>query len=183
MSFITTINNHNYTIEVGEQSAQERILLDGVAHMLDWQMLAPLAQGQSAGGHYHLIIAGQSYEVFARSISGPDEKDSQTYEIVIGEQRYEVKVEDERTRTLVGLTRAAATSSAARILSPMPGLVVNVLVEAGQAVQEGQTVVVLEAMKMENDLPSPITGTIKEVLVSKGQTVDQGQRLIVVAGE
>jgi biotin carboxyl carrier protein len=63
----------------------------------------------------------------------------------------------------------------------MPGLVVNVLVQPGDIVTQNQTVVVLEAMKMENDLPAPVAGMVKEVRVSKGQTVDQGEVLIVIS--
>jgi len=83
---------------------------------------------------------------------------------------------------LVGLTRAGVNSSASRIQAPMPGLVVNVLLEQGASVEQGQTVTVLEAMKMENDLVSPIAGTIKEIKVGKGQTVDQGAVLVLVEG-
>jgi biotin carboxyl carrier protein len=62
----------------------------------------------------------------------------------------------------------------------MPGLVVNMLVVPGDSVSAGQTVVILEAMKMENDLPAPIDGTIKEVRVQKGDTVDNGQILVTI---
>jgi len=55
--------------------------------------------------------------------------------------------------------------------------------EPGAQVARGQTVVILEAMKMENDLASPIAGRVKEVRVSKGQTVNQGDVLVVVSGE
>jgi biotin carboxyl carrier protein len=65
----------------------------------------------------------------------------------------------------------------------MPGLVIGVPVEIGSNVTQGQTVVVLEAMKMENDLAAPRAGTIKEIKVSKGQTVNQGDVLVVISGE
>ena len=65
----------------------------------------------------------------------------------------------------------------------MPGLVLGTPLEVGASVTRGQTVVVLEAMKMENDLPSPLAGTIKEIKVTKGQTVNQGDVLVIVAGE
>jgi biotin carboxyl carrier protein len=62
----------------------------------------------------------------------------------------------------------------------MPGLVAHILLEQGTSVEQGQTVIVLEAMKMENDLVSPIAGTIKEIKVGKGQVVDQGAILVLV---
>jgi biotin carboxyl carrier protein len=64
----------------------------------------------------------------------------------------------------------------------MPGLVVKILLEVGASVEQGQAVIVLEAMKMENDLISPIGGTIKEIKVGKGQTVEQGAVLVLIEG-
>lgn len=66
-----------------------------------------------------------------------------------------------------------------KVVAPMPGIVVNVAVEAGAEVQQGQVVCVVEAMKMENNITSPKTGKVKEVLVKGGQEVDNGQALIV----
>jgi biotin carboxyl carrier protein len=186
MAYISTINRRSYTIDINKQHKATSITLNGVSCMLDWRQIATLAadsHGQSSeGGCYSLLIEGKSYEVFARSLSQSGEKDGQTYEILLAGQRFEVTVEDERTRMLTGLTPARVSSSAARIQAPMPGLVVNVLLEQGTDVEQGQTVIVLEAMKMENDLVSPIAGTIKEIKVGKGQTVDQGAVLVLVEG-
>jgi biotin carboxyl carrier protein len=187
MTYISTINAQTYHIDPGENGAQRTITLDGKTHAIDWRHIAPLAadaKGQvSAGGRYSLIIEGDSYEVFARRITKDDEKDSETYEILVAGQRFEVKVEDERASLLASLVKSAAATGEAKVQAPMPGLVIGIPLEEGATVQQGQTVVVLEAMKMENDLASPIAGIIKEIRVSKGQTVDQGQVLVVVAGE
>ena len=186
MTYISTVNQRSYTIDINKQHKPTDISLDGVSYTLDWRQIATLAadsNGQSGeGGRYSLLIGGKSYEVFARRLSQSGEKDGQTYEILLAGQRFEVTVEDERTRMLSGLTRAGVSSGAARIQAPMPGLVVNVLLEQGASVEQGQTVIVLEAMKMENDLVSPIAGTIKEIKVGKGQTVDQGAVLVLVEG-
>jgi len=186
MAYISTINRRSYTIDIHKEHKPTEISLNGVSCTLDWRQVATLAadsNGQSsAGGRYSLLIGGKSYEVFARPLSQSGEQEGQTYEIVLAGQRFEVTVEDERTRMLVGLTRARVGSGAARIQAPMPGLVVNILLEPGASVEQGQTVIVLEAMKMENDLVSPIAGTIKEIKVSKGQTVDQGAILVLVEG-
>jgi biotin carboxyl carrier protein len=186
MTYISTIHQRSYTIDINKQHKPTDISLNGVSYTLDWRQIATLAadsHGQSCeGGCYSLLIGGRSYEIFARRLSQSGEKDGQTYEILLAGQRFEVIVEDERTRMLAGLTRTGVSSSAARIQAPMPGLVANVLLEQGASVEQGQTVIVLEAMKMENDLASPIAGTIKEVKVSKGQTVDQGAVLVLVEG-
>ncbi len=110
-------------------------------------------------------------------------ENGQTYEIYVGGQRFEVKAEDERAKLLAGLIKGGDHSGEAAIHAPMPGLVVGVLMEAGAEVKAGQPVVVLEAMKMENDLASPINGKIKEILVNKGQTVDLGDVLVVIGND
>lgn len=70
-------------------------------------------------------------------------------------------------------------ASGDKVVAPMPGIVVNVAVEVGAEVQQGQIVCVVEAMKMENNITSPRAGKVKEVLVQAGQEVDNGQALIV----
>lgn len=184
MVYITTTNDQLHTVDIGENGQQHGIILNGTVHTIDWRHLASLvadAKGnRSSGGHYSLIVAGKSYDIFARRMTKPDEKESQTYEVHITGQRFEVKVEDERTKKLAGLVRSGVHSGEASVQAPMPGLVINVSLEAGASVEEGQTVVVLEAMKMENDLASPIAGKLKEVRVSKGQTVEQGQVLVII---
>ena len=187
MPYSSTVNDQVYRIDTGEQSAQREITIDGAAYKIDWRLIAPLAadaKGQvSAGGRYSLIIAGKSYEIFARRLTKPGETGAQTYEIQLAGQRFEVQVEDEREKALAGAVMAAHEAGEARVRAPMPGLVIEVPLELGASVARGQTVVVLEAMKMENDLAAPKAGKIKEIKVSQGQTVNQGDVLVVISGE
>ena len=66
------------------------------------------------------------------------------------------------------------------VTAPMPGNILKVAVTAGQAVKEGDLLVVLEAMKMENEIFAPKSGTVAQVLVSKGSTVDTGATMVVL---
>jgi biotin carboxyl carrier protein len=181
MAYSSNVNGQSYQVEIASESNPLQISLDGEKHTLDYQKVGGLALA-THGGHYSILIAGCSYDLFAQNISRAGEKGSQTYEILLGGQRFEVKVEDERTRLLGNLSSTTNNASEAKIEAPMPGLVIGLPFEAGEMVNEGQTVVVLEAMKMENDLTAPISGQIKEVHVSKGQSVDQGELLMVIGG-
>lgn len=184
-TYITTIEQQSIKVTLKGKDEQVHIIVDEKEHAIDWHQIAPLTPGEKGsikeGGRYHLVIGEKSYEVYARRIEETGEE--ARYEIQLGEQSFEVSIEDERTKLLTGTVRAGAGSSAARVSAPMPGLVIGTPLEVGSTVAAGQTVAVLEAMKMENDLASPISGTIKEVRIQTGQTVEQGQVLIVIEGE
>jgi pyruvate carboxylase subunit B len=96
---------------------------------------------------------------------------------VQGEQ-VELEVVDERTRHLRSLTARARPVTGGTIRAPMPGLVTRVLVEPGAPVAAGSGVLVLEAMKMENELRANVGGVVAAVRVSAGQTVEKGQLLM-----
>jgi biotin carboxyl carrier protein len=94
-------------------------------------------------------------------------------------ERWEVEAVDERTRHIRSLTGAATRDrGAAALKAPMPGLVVRVLTEPGQAVSRGAGVVVLEAMKMENELKASADAKVKAVRVRAGEPVEKGQVLL-----
>ena len=183
---VATLQQQTYALTINEADAANKVMLDNQEHTIDWKLLAPLVKNASkygdVGGRYSLLIAGKSYEVFVRSITRPEAKTGQIYEIFLDGQRFEVVTEDERARALAGLIKGSAHSSEATIYAPMPGLVIGLPLEVGAEVKAGQSVIVLEAMKMENDLSSPIDGKIKEFLVKKGQTVDLGSALVIIDG-
>jgi pyruvate carboxylase subunit B len=94
-------------------------------------------------------------------------------------ERWEVEVLDERARHIRSLTAGAGRPSAAPVLkAPMPGLVLRVHAVAGQAVAAGAGLVVLEAMKMENELKAPAAAVVKAVRVQPGEAVEKGQVLV-----
>jgi pyruvate carboxylase subunit B len=93
--------------------------------------------------------------------------------------RFSMEVVDERTRHIRSLTGGAARADTSlQLKAPMPGLVVRVLVEPGQQVQAGQGLIVLEAMKMENELKARTGAKIRAVSASPGQAVEKGQVLV-----
>jgi biotin carboxyl carrier protein len=99
-------------------------------------------------------------------------------------ETWSVTVLDERTRQLRELTgQGARTAAGGVVKAPMPGLVLRVEVEVGQRVEAGAGVVVLEAMKMENEIVAPGSGTVTAIHVEAGQAVDKGNPLVEVTAE
>lgn len=178
MRYIASLGDRRFSINVEENGQQRQVDLDGAAYAVDWLRIGrTIASGDA--GRYSLLVNHRSYEVVVRRLEADDEG-GQRYEVLIEGQPYTVRLEDERERALASLAGGAHESGDASVKAPMPGLVVNIPVALGDAVERGQTVVVLEAMKMENDLSAPRGGVVKEIKVSKGQAVNQGQPLIIV---
>jgi pyruvate carboxylase subunit B len=96
--------------------------------------------------------------------------------------RFETEALDERTRAIRDLsTSRAGPTGPAPILAPMPGLIVRVNVKVGDTVEAGQGVVVMEAMKMENELRATAAGVVKSVEVTVGTAVEKGALLVALA--
>ena len=90
---------------------------------------------------------------------------------------------EEKGLYVLGISRAGGATQVAgsqRVSAPMPGKVVRLLVSEGQAVETGQGLAVVEAMKMQNEIKSPKSGQVKNLFISEGQTVVAGQEIIVI---
>jgi biotin carboxyl carrier protein len=121
-----------------------------------------------APGVISLVVAGRQY----RCVLDGDS-------VLIDGRRYAFEVDD--PRSLAGRRRAGGAASGPRpVKSPMPGRVVRLLVEPGDEVDEHQGVVVIEAMKMQNELKAPKAGHIASIAVAAGDTVGAGDVLVVV---
>jgi acetyl/propionyl-CoA carboxylase alpha subunit len=103
------------------------------------------------------------------------------YTLWVDGYRFECEALDERTRAIRDLSAASAISAGpAPILAPMPGLIVRISVKVGDRVEAGQGLVVMEAMKMENELRTTTAGVVKSVEVSAGMTVEKGALLVAL---
>ena len=164
MKYITTIEDKQFVIEIIDD---KHINVDGKIHEVDFESVS----GQPV---YSLIVDGKSHESYVQQ--GED-----NWQVLLRGRLYPVTVEDEREKRL----RAAAGSGVAEsgeflLKAPMPGLVVTILVEEGQEIKKGQVILILESMKMQNELKAPRDGTIGRIRVKAGESVEQRQTLLSV---
>ena len=121
----------------------------------------------------HLLWDGRSLTLVLES------RERGEWQVGLAGARYDAKVVDERTRHIQSLAAGAVTQAGPAVLkAPMPGLVVRVMVVPGDHVAAGQGLVVLEAMKMENELRAPAGGIVGSVSAVPGQAVEKGQVLV-----
>jgi biotin carboxyl carrier protein len=118
-----------------------------------------------------LSIDGQTHE------AGVSQRGA-TFDVLLPEELIAVELRDVTRATAQGVDRAA--SGPVRVTAPMPGKVARVLVTRGQTVAAGTGLVVIEAMKMENELRAPRSGQVLELLAREGQAVESGALLAVV---
>jgi len=164
MKYITTVGGKEFLVEVTDE---RHMIVNGKTYEVDFETVS----GQPV---YSLIVDGKSHEAYVR------ETDDE-WQVLLRGRLYPVKVEDEREKRL----RAAAGGGVAEtgeyhLKAPMPGLVVAIPVAEGQEVKKGQVLLILESMKMQNELKSPRDGTVNRIKVKAGESVEQKQALLSV---
>lgn len=164
MKYYATVAGHTYEIVI---EGPGRITVDGVAMAADMQAVGrPDLRS--------LLLDHVSHEVVVES----DPTARNVYDVLVGGTQYQVQVQDERARRLAQADRTVrAPAGELAIKSPIPGLIVRTLVAPGQVVAEGETLLILEAMKMENELRAPRAGVVHDVRVEAGAQVALGQVL------
>lgn len=164
MKYITTVNGKEYVIVIDQEDA---ITVNGQRHRIDFRQMAE-------GGPLSLLIDNRSLEAIV------DERDD-AWEVLLHGELYTVQVQDERSYRLAQARgKLLDETEAVVIRSPMPGLILDVLVDEGDHVDDGQTVVILESMKMENELRSARNGVVTQVRVAKGDSVEKNQDLVTI---
>jgi biotin carboxyl carrier protein len=123
---------------------------------------------------YSMIVNGESFEGYVY----PDEGN---WQVLLLGRSYSVAIEDEREKHLRTSESEVLQSDREYIFkAPMPGLVIEVLVEEGQKVERGQILLILESMKMQNELRAPFNGIVNRLRVQAAETVQQKQILLIV---
>ncbi len=125
---------------------------------------------------FSVLLGGQSMRVVVEKAPGG-------YQLLVNGKRMEATVESERMRLLKKFgTKSHAAHTRTDIHAPMPALVVKVEVEVGDEVKPGQGLIILEAMKMENEIRAHTEGRVKEIFVTTGKAVEKGELLLRLEG-
>ena len=166
MAFIAKLGDQSYTVEIEEiGKSLYRVSVDGNEFLVD---------GKKTGRtNYSLIVDNRSFEI---EVDNTDDE----YRVLVDGRNYRIDLVDER-KARVGGTRSGLELQGRQSVSvPMPGKIIAVLAAEGDAVEKGQGLVIVEAMKMENEVRSPVTGVVREIKVKPGDTVEGGAVLVIV---
>ena len=161
MKYLAVINQQSYEIEIDNDGG---ILVNGEARDVDFLNLG--------GSLYSIITENKSLEAVI-------DDDEGKIAVMMDGRLFDTQVLDERAMLMVQ-RRGGLSSGSGEVHAPMPGLIVMVTVEKGQEVDQGDTLVILESMKMQNELRSPIAGTVRSIQIVADQTVDKGDLLIEI---
>jgi biotin carboxyl carrier protein len=164
MIYEVTLADKTYRVELTQAGERWNCMLDGRELPVD------VVSGQN--GVLSLLLDGKSYEV-KQEVVGTE------MNVVVGHERFVASVRDPRSFRSRSRT-GASEQGVMKIKAPMPGKVVRVLAGVGTPVEAGQSVLVIEAMKMQNELKAPKTGVVKKINVAEGAAVDAGQALVEV---
>jgi biotin carboxyl carrier protein len=169
--FIARFGDTEEEIKVALDKDQRFLVeIDGVIHHVDARRFF--------GGTWSLVIDNQSYDV-ELEVAGGHESEGR-YNTLVRGSIVRLTVIDERRARMGVVSKKFTVEGPQTIHSPMPGKVVKILVATGQTVEENQPLIIVEAMKMENELRSPKAGKIGRILVGAGQAVDAQAALLTV---
>ena len=164
MKYITTVNDQEFEIEIGHDQA---IMVNGERFTVDFQQL-------SEGNVVSLLLNNRSFEAVV-------EEREDSWEVLVRGELYSVTVQDERAYRLAKARGSETTvHGEAVIKSPMPGIIIATPIPPGGQVQKGDKVIILESMKMENELRAPRDGVVGRVHVQPGDSVEKDQVLAVI---
>ncbi len=164
----------NYIATIGEREVKVTVKEVGVARYMvtgaEKEYLVDAHQVQDSV--WSILYGTESFEV---DVQGRDDE----YEVLIEGDCYKFSLMNEQRKALIRAGGKGAVGKAL-VTSPMPGKVLKLLVAEGEEVQTDQGVIVVEAMKMENELKSAVTGKVKEIFVKEGEVVELGSKLLLV---
>ncbi len=168
MKLIAELNQEKHAVEITRGDGLTLTArIDGRAYELEASEPEPNV--------YLLKHENRIYQIFV----SPNKKSDEPYAVSVGNQNYEIKIFDPK-RLRGTAASGEQAEGASEIKTAMPGKVVRVLVKVGAEIKQGDGVLVVEAMKMQNEMKSPKDGIVKEIRFAEGATVNAGDVLAVI---
>ncbi|MCY3780840.1 MAG: biotin/lipoyl-binding protein [Chloroflexi bacterium] len=161
MKYVAIINDQRYEIEIDNAGS---VLVNGEARDVDFLNLG--------GSLFSVITENRSFEAVI-------DDDEDKIAVMMTGRLFETRVLDERAMLMMQ-RRGVQASGSGEVHAPMPGLIVEVTTEQGAAVSQGDTLIILESMKMQNELKSPTDGLVSAIHVESGQAVDKNDLLVEI---
>ncbi len=162
MALIVTVDEKEYKVSIEEHGADFRIMINGEDVNLSL-----------AGRNNNEITCIIDHKPYIVELISPKL-------IRVNGETYEVSIIDERIRSVIKSAGIEGHKKDQIIKAPMPGLIIDILVKNEDLVEPGQSLVIIEAMKMQNEMRASRKGKIKDIAVKKGQTVNSGDAIIVI---
>ncbi len=162
MAFIIKVDNKEFKVDMEQVGRDFSICLDGK------EMKVEVVHEQ--GAQLTLIVDDKPFNIVL-------ELDDQ---ILVNDEAYSIEILDEQIQKLIKTSPKELFTKELAIKVPMPGLIIEVSVKQGDTVKQGQGLLIVEAMKMQNEMNAPRDGIVKKILVQKGQIVNSGDTLIII---
>lgn len=165
MKYIASVDDQSFEIEI---RPNDQVLINGEPVQADFQSVADQPV-------YTLLLDGESFEALVY----PSDRGVQ---VLLRGRLFDFIVEDERQRRLRQSSGGAAIQSGEyQLKAPMPGLIVAIPIEEGQEIKAGDDLIILESMKMQNELKAPRDGVVNRIRIKPGDNVDQNQVLLTLS--
>ncbi len=166
MSYVANVDKVEYKIDVEEVDVNKfNVRIDDKSYVVDTQLTETSV--------YSLIVNGKSYEVDVDYQDG-------VYNVLNEGDLFKIEIMDELKKKMLERRGGGAAEGKQVIKSEMPGAIIDVKVKVGDEVKEGDVLLILEAMKMQNEIKAPKDGEVKEVLVKAGENIEADVKMVVI---
>lgn len=167
MKLIAELDDEKHEINLKQNGENVFAEIDGRVYEIESSRVEPNV--------YLIKHENRVYQIFV----SPNQNANEPFAVNVGASDFEIKITDPK-RLRISAGAGGAAEGAAEIKTAMPGKLVRVLVEAGAEVKKGDGILIVEAMKMQNEMKSPKDGTVKEVRFAEGSTVNAGDVLAII---
>lgn len=162
MSYIVKIDDKEFKVELQKEGNNFKVYLNGKERNVE--------VANEKGARLILIVDNKPFNVILESAN----------HILVNGEIYSTEIFDEQIQKLIKASPEKLHKKELTIKAPMPGLIIDIEVKEGDSVKAGQGLLIVEAMKMQNEMKTSRDGIVKKVFVQKGQTVNRGDTLIII---